>query len=332
MEKITKNIVEISIAGKNVTGDVSRYLSKITYTDKEEEESDDVSLTFEDTSAIWQSGYYPEQGDTLQVKLGTPGNMLDCGLFEIDEIELELSPDTLTVKGIATAITQSLRTRNSKAFEKQSLRKIAQYFADKHQLKLIGKTGELQKIEIGRKTQDNQTDISFLTSLAKEYGLIFSVRGDRLVFMDEEELDKQDSILTIDRSQMSKARFRDKTSQTFSSAVISKRNVKTNKVVRWKIEPSGKEGEQDVLVINGSTENDGQAKAKTESSLKKKNNEKVTGSFSVPGNPQLVAGVNIELTGIGAFSGKWHIVSSTHTIDTNGGYITDVEVRKIIEQ
>ena len=247
MEKIETNIVEISIAGKNVTGDVSRFLSKITYTDKEEEESDDVSLTFEDTEAVWQSAWYPSQGDTLQMKLGTQGNMLDCGLFEIDEIELELAPDTLAVKAIAAGITKSLRTRNSKAFEKQTLRKIAQFFADKHGLKLTGKVGELQKIEIGRKTQDNETDLHFLSSLAKEYGLVFSVRGDQLVFMDKADLDKADSILTIDKLQMSKARFRDKTSQTFSSSVVSTRNVKTNKVVRWKIVPSDKEGEKDIL-------------------------------------------------------------------------------------
>ena len=89
------------------------------------------------------------------------------------------------------------------------------------------------------------------------------------------------------------------------------------------------DGEQNTLVINGSVENTGQAKAKANSSLKKKNKDKITGSFSIPGNPKLVAGINIELTGIGAFSGKWHIVSSTHSIDTGGGYVTDVEVRKI---
>ena len=247
MEKVVRNIVEINIAGKNVTGDVSQYLSKITYTDKEEEESDDVSLTFEDTAAVWQSAWYPSQGDTLQVKLGTPGNMLDGGLFEIDEIELELAPDTLTVKGIATAISQSLRTRNSKAFEKQSLRKIAQYFADKHQLKLTGNTGELQKIELGRKTQDNQTDIGFLSGLARDYGIIFSIRGDQLVFIEEHELDARESILTVDRLQMSKARFRDKTAQTFSGAEIATRNVKTNKVARWQIKPAETEGEKGTI-------------------------------------------------------------------------------------
>ena len=244
MEKITKNIVEINIAGKNVTGDVSPYLSKMTYTDKEEEESDDISLTFEDTTAVWQSSWYPSQGDTLRVKLGTLGNMLDGGLFEIDEIELELSPDILTVKGIAAAISQSLRTRNSKAFEKQSLRKIAQYFADKHNLKLTGKTGDLQKTEIGRKTQDNQTDIGFLAGLARDYGIIFSIRGDQLIFIEEHELDNQPSILTIDRFQMSKARFRDKTAQTFVSAEISTRSVKNNKVLRWKVEQAKEEGQK----------------------------------------------------------------------------------------
>lgn len=86
---------------------------------------------------------------------------------------------------------------------------------------------------------------------------------------------------------------------------------------------------KDILTFFGKAENDSQAQAKAEASLKDKNKEKITGSFSVPGNPKLVAGVNIELTGVGAFSGKWHVVSSTHTIDTGSGYVTDVEIRKL---
>jgi phage protein D len=88
-------------------------------------------------------------------------------------------------------------------------------------------------------------------------------------------------------------------------------------------------GGLDQLVILGPVENDSQAHAKTGSALKKKNEEKVTGSFSVPGNPKLVAGVNIELSGIGVFCGKWHVIRSRHTVDTGGGYVTEVEVRKV---
>lgn len=331
MEKIDKNIVEITIAGKNVTGDVSGYLSAITYTDKVEGESDDVSLVFEDTEGKWQKSWYPQQGDIMQIKLGTAGAMLDCGLFEIDEIEFEFPPNTFTVKAIGAAISKSLRTLNSKAFEKQSLKKIAQYFADKHGLKLTGNIGSLQKIQIDRKTQDKQTDMAFLASLAKEYGLIFSVRGDQLIFIGGGEIESEASILTLDKTQLSKGRFQDKTSQVYAAATVAARDVRTNSVKKWEIQPSGNSAQKDILIVGGRVENDSQAEAKVKGAMQEKNKDKVTGSFTVPGNVKLVAGVNVELTGVGEFSGKWHVIQSTHSVNKDSGYVTDISVRKIIK-
>ena len=331
METIGKIAVEITIAGLNITGDVSPYLAKITYTDRVEDESDDISLTFEDTAALWQKPWYPQQGDNLSIRLGTHGNMVDCGLFEIDQIEFEFPPDTFNVKAIGAAITKSLRTKNSKAFEKQSLKKIAQYFADKHDLKLTGNLGELAKIQIERKTQDKETDISFLAKLAKEYGLIFSVRGQQLVFMTTDELEKKPAVMTVDKTQMSKARFQDKTSQVYAAATVATRDVRSNTVKKWQIKPSGDPAKKDTLIVGGRVENDGQAQAKAKGALKEKNKGKVNGTITLPGNCRLVAGANIELTGVGEFSGKWHITQSTHTVDPTSGYATDIAIRKIVE-
>ena len=52
-------------------------------------------------------------------------------------------------------------------------------------------------------------------------------------------------------------------------------------------------------------------------------------SITVAGNVKLVAGINIELTGIGKFSGKWHVVSSAHDLDNSSGYVTTATIRKI---
>ena len=125
MEALEKVIAKITVNGKNVTADVSPYLSRLSYADKEEAESDDLTLTFEDTAGHWQNGWYPEQGDTLEVSIGTPDAPLDCGLFEIDEIGLEFPPDTVTIKAIGAAISKALRSLNSKAFEKQSLKPVS---------------------------------------------------------------------------------------------------------------------------------------------------------------------------------------------------------------
>ncbi len=330
MEKVIRNNVSIVIAGHNVTGDVSPYLSKASYSDRVEAESDDVSLVFEDTLDKWKGPWYPSEGDTMEVSLGPTGGMLNCGTFEIDEIELSFAPDILTVKAIGAAVTKGLRTKNSKAFEKQSLHKIAKYFADKHSLKLVGKTGELQKIEIERKTQEKQTDISFLSQLAKEYGIIFSVRGDQLIFMDNDELETQDSVMTIDKAEMNRGSFKDKTSQIYAGATVATRDIKSNSVKKWNVEASTNGASKAILVVKGRAESQSQAEAKAKSALKDKNKDKFTGSFSMPGNPKLVAGVNVTLTGIGNFSGKWHIVSSGHSIDKSG-YTTDLEVRKIFQ-
>lgn len=334
METLIQNIAQITVNGKNVTADVSPYLSRLSYTDKIEAESDDITLTFEDIAGHWQNGWYPQQGDTLTVTIGTPGNPLDCGIFEIDEIELDFPPDTVTIKAIGASITKALRTKNSKAFEKQSLKSIAQYFANKHGLKLTGNISELQKIEIERKTQDKRTDLAFLANLANEYGIVFSVRGNQLVFMDIDELEKQPAVLTIHKNEMSKARFTDKTSQVYGGATVATRNMKSNKVRHWKITPSEQDGGKGTLtndIWQGevSAENETQAQAQAKGGLKNKNKDKITGTITVEGNIKLVAGVNIELPDMGAFSGKWHVVSSSHGIDNSGGYVTDASIRKV---
>jgi phage protein D len=330
MEAAVSTSVEIRIAGKNVTGDVSPYLSKVRYTDRVEAESDDIALDFEDTGGRWHGSWYPQQGDSLNVKIASGGSALDCGLFEIDEVELELSPDVLTVKGIAVPIAKSLRTKNSKAFEKQTLREVAQAIADKHGLTLVGSVGEMQSIEVERKTQDGQTDLSFLAGLAREYGITFSVRGAQLVFVDVSELEARASVMSISREQLSRGHFRDKTSHVYSGAKIAKRDMRTNSVKVYEIIKSTVEGVKDTLTVNRKADSDDEGKAQAEKALQEKNREKITGAITVPGSVKLVAGVNVDLTGLGKFSGKWHVVSSTHTVEPGSGYVTEAEIRKIM--
>lgn len=61
MEALEKVIAKITVNGKNVTADVSPYLSRLSYADKEEAESDDLTLTFEDTAGHWQTAGTPSK-------------------------------------------------------------------------------------------------------------------------------------------------------------------------------------------------------------------------------------------------------------------------------
>jgi uncharacterized protein len=64
--------------------------------------------------------------------------------------------------------------------------------------------------------------------------------------------------------------------------------------------------------------------------LRKKLNNRVTGSGSAVGDPAIRAGAVIRLEGLGQdFSGDYRVTSATHTIDS-GGYRTGFEVRREI--
>ena len=56
-------------------------------------------------------------------------------------------------------------------------------------------------------------------------------------------------------------------------------------------------------------------------------NHTIEGSLSMPGNPYLIAGLNVEIKDVGYFSGKYHITEAHHTIDKQMGYATNVEVK-----
>jgi uncharacterized protein len=66
------------------------------------------------------------------------------------------------------------------------------------------------------------------------------------------------------------------------------------------------------------------------SELRKKLNNRLTGSGSATGDPRIRAGAVIRLEGLGPdFSGDYRVASASHSLD-GGGYKTNFEVRKEI--
>lgn len=65
---------------------------------------------------------------------------------------------------------------------------------------------------------------------------------------------------------------------------------------------------------------------KAEAALDDHNEYQQTGSLSMMGNTQLIAGNKITLDGFGVLSGEWLITSARHSFDRSSGYSTEIEV------
>jgi len=327
-----KGVVKIIWNGKDITTDVSKYISSISYTDHEEGMSDEATFTFDNSTQIWSEDWYPTQGDTIELYMGYNDKIFKCGLFEVDEIVLAGPPNTIEIKTIAAGITKALRTRNNHAFEAQTLRQIALYFCNKHGFTLVDNSSLMSQINVERKTQENKTDLAFLSEIAKEYGLIFSLRGSKLQFTSYYDLDNAEATKDIDVTNMGSYSIKEKTYDTYASAEFVARNKKKGKIVKSTVTAVSLNGNitvKDVYKTKGSGKNTQQGERKNYAGLWNKNKFKQTCTVNgMEGDPELEAGINFNLTGIGLGSGKYHLVSTTHTISGDSAYTMDLDMRK----
>lgn len=342
-----KPVFKIEYENKDITIDIAPYVLSIDYTDFEHGQSDEIEIQLEDAGKLWQgceneftslqagkarpsalltpatASWYPSKGDTLNLQVGYEGDkLLNCGSFEIDEIEYSSPPDVITLKALATNIKKALRQENSIAYENKTLKQIAQEIASRHNLKLIG---DIKEIKVKRITQNKEKDLTFLKNLAEQYGYIFKIADGQLVFYETEKLKSEKAAIILTKQDFTSINLREKAHEKYKACSVSYHNPDSKTIISTIVRADGIVN-GDVLKINARCENKEQAIVMAQVALANKNASKIEGTLSLIGTPHLVAGLNIEIKGIGNFSGKYHIKQVKHSIDKNTGYTTSLEI------
>jgi uncharacterized protein len=330
----------LTYSGQNITADITTMVTKISYSDTSgahhqhrggrhsTHETDEVEVTLEDRDRRWQGPSFPVRGDIVSLQIGYDGEQfLDCGDFQVDELELKGPPDTFYLKCIAAVITPTLRTPRSVAYENQTLQQIAGMVAARNGLSV---TGAPQNVNVSwqRISQGHETDLYFLRRLALAHNYDFTVRGTQLIFYARTPLESQATVATVDRTQTKTFEFKTKTQRLYRSASVTYQHPYQKNLI------SATSGDQDSptaddLHIVARCENPQQAQLKADSALHDANMLEVTGRLETEGTVLLVAGVNITIQGFAAFDGNYHIQSSKHRLERSSGYTTEIEVRQL---
>ena len=74
-----------------------------------------------------------------------------------------------------------------------------------------------------------------------------------------------------------------------------------------------------------------EAKALAEKRLRLHNKYTRSASFTLPGNPNVTAGVTVMLEGWGGWDGKYIVKQAVHAVDSSGGYTTQIKLRRVLE-
>lgn len=316
MDKVKKIKIDLKYNKHNITQDFSPYIQSVTYTDYEEEQSDELSIQLRDNKSLFQNSWYPEKGAKLKCIIGfeNAAEQLNCGTFTIDEnnFNFSTSGDTLDIKALAATTNSPLRTLNTTYYEKTTLVKIAQKIGEKYGFKVNGSQGN---ISISRVNQTNESDMSFLKRIAQNYGYVFKITDNVLTFMKLETFENSDVLFTLTKSDIRDFSVQDTSTKEYKACSVKYFNPKTKKLCSY---TAKREKGTDTLKITQKCTSKEQAMKIAEARLKSGSQE-ITGSITLKeANCDFCAGVNFAISGFGRFDGIYHIKQSTHSVSNSG--------------
>lgn len=314
---------QLFVNHQNATGHFSPWLLDLTFTDHVAGESDGLEVRLDNADGRWMNDWYPVKGTSIEAFFGYEDRpLLGTGVCEVDEIELEGPPSVVTLRAIAAGNRKALRTPRSRAYEGRGLRAIAAEVASTHGLKLVG---EVPDIPWRRATQHRETDLAFLCRLGEEHGIVFSVRGEQLVFHDIQRLEELPATLKLTPSDLISYRFRERVVEGAASAAYFDGSTKELRVVE--VQTQG-HPHPDRRKLRRRTEGPAHSQRLAKVALKTSKGFEREATLVLPGEPRLVAGTTLELGGFGALEGLWLTRSARHGL-SRGGYTTELEVRHV---
>lgn len=338
----------ISYNGKDISADIAPYLKSLSYRDNLSGEADDLQIVLEDRAGLWQSSWLPEKGASLHVTLKvsqwaslTGEKTFPLGAFEIDEISVSGYPSEVQIKAVSVPDGNTLRgEEHTRSWEKAELKTIAQDIASGAEMELFYDTEDNPVID--RAEQTEQSDLSFLLALCRDYGLALKISDGKIIIFDEAKYEAEEAALTFVKpgtvytedsegkmtflphllSYSISSKIRD----VFAACHVKYQDSSTKEIIETTFTAPGKTGK--TLQVKEQVANTAEAERLAKKRLREKNKDEITASISLPGSFHIAAGMTAMMQGFGAFDGKYIITEAEHSM--SGGYTVRVGLRRCL--
>ncbi len=325
--------LQVTYESKDISAEIARFVVGFEYTDHSDGKADDLQITLEDSDQRWKDAWYPSKGAKITARIISEVDgrraALDCGVFEIDEIEPSGFPELFTIKAASAAVSKSVRAeRKTVAWESITLREVAGKLAVSH-----GMTSyyEAPVVSFSRIDQRDESDLSFLSRICTENGLSLKVADEKLIIFDGKDFEAKGASFTVSRldTSLESYRFTDKAHDIYRACEVSYQDPASKDTKTYRFTPDNGPAVGEVLKINRRVESLAAAQRVARAELRKKNKGEVKGTLTMVGHPGMVAGLNLNATGFGKYDGKYFIDEASHRYDRGGGgYVVAVSIHR----
>lgn len=257
--------------------------------------------------------------------------MLDCGQFELDSIDAQGPPSTVTIKATSLSFSNPIRqTLKTKVWENVLLSEIARKITSENGMGLLFESKN--DPEYTRIEQYQTSDISFLQKLCHDAGCSLKAAGSILVIFDQSEYESKNAVRTIrygaDGGYI-KYKLGTGTDSCYTSCRVHYTALDGTVISATEYADNYNENSANQQCLDICRKVSGKAEAQqlAHKLLRLNNKFEITGTFTFPGDTSLAAGNTVELAGFGFGDGKYIIRTAKHSISASG-YTTQITIRK----
>lgn len=328
--------LSVRIDGHDAAGIVAPYLKEFSFTDNAHGKADELQIVLHDRDGKWAGAWRPKKGMMVQASIickswetADKDIALPCGTFKIDEVEYTGPPDKFSIKAVSSSLTSQLRdSAKSRAWENSSLQHMAGQIAKENGLSLMyaGDPHQFKRLD-----QRNESDLAFVCRLAGERAMHCKVHDGKLILMDAATAEASQPGLTLPKSgnmySPTEFSFKNAASDTaYTDAEGAYTDPASGTTHKASVQASDKQSEEKkTLVYHARAESAGEAMRLTKAQLHNANAEENTATISCMGCPRLVAGVTVNLSGFGKFSGVYFVKKAVHTLGSQE-YKTQIDL------
>ena len=335
---------------KDISEDISKFFLSLTFTDNLSDAADDVTIELEDRAQLWQADWYPiGEGNMLDITIHTYNRVtlhdgetvFYAGKFEIDEIEANGFPSTVSIKAVSVLGDSTLRgTRKNRTWEEISVWKCAADICEQNGIKLLWDceaNPNLDHVE-----QADESDLDFLLKICHDHGMSLKITPEQIIIFDDAKFESADPVITVYKPGVLAEtkentmplrwlldyRLQSKTRDTYWKCQVKYQRGKDKELIEGEFSAPGTEKGR-ILIVREQVENAAEAERLAKKKLREANKEEMTGYFTTIGNHNIAAGQVIEMKNFGHFDGNYLVTKVSHEIRED--YTTKVDIRRCLD-
>ena len=304
---------KVTVNGKELTPTLNAVLLSLEINELNGEEADTLRLELDDSKGEIA---LPSHGAEIHIFIGWKSQeLVDKGTYTVDEIEHQGAPDRVVIHARSAAMVNSLPGKKSRSWYRVTLYQVVSEIADEHNLTpVVG--DDLANLKLAAPQQTAESDLHFLTRLAKGFDAIATVKSNYLLFVKKGAAKtasgKAMPTVEVERTSTTRHHYRNTKRGAYTGVKARWRSIES-RAYNWEL--AGSVERTTELVETFATQEDATEAAKAEWNRLQRGLANLTISMAA-GRPEVGAEMKLKCLGVKKEIDQenWVIVKATHSI------------------